>query len=63
MNGVFGDMEEKELKDTTESKGKSGKKIKWFIPVGVVCVLIAGAYVGIAMYYRSHFLPNICIFA
>lgn len=58
MNGVFSDMEEKELKDTTENTGKPGKKVKWFIPIAVVCVLIAGAYVGIAMYYRSHFLPN-----
>lgn len=40
-----------------EKKGRRNKKLLWIIP-GIVILIAAAVYVGVALHYQKYFLPN-----
>lgn len=50
--------EKAETQKTEKEKKKAGRPAKWMLAITVVAVAIIGTYVGIALYYQAHFLPN-----
>ena len=51
------DSRNEELRPKEENEGKRGKRITISIICGLIIVLV-GSYVGVMLYYRSHFMPN-----
>lgn len=48
---------EKAAEDSGSAAQSKRRKSRWLIP-GIVIVLLAAAYVSVAMFYRNRFLPN-----
>ena len=54
------EVSEPEEAETEQKAKKSGGKAKWVV-LGIALILLislSGGYVGMAMYYRTHFLPG-----
>lgn len=51
-------MEEKKIQDTVKESKRRRRYLKWLIPVVAIGVIVVGSYIGVALYYGSHFLPN-----